>query len=259
MISSLFRLITIGSLILLTGCAQYPKQAFNHDAHDIKEILLIEPKQTEGYEAAIMNHAASYFGLIGGLIALSDISAKSSTLSTTLAPFKWDASQSLANEVAEEMKRAKFIVKRVNVAQEKVGLLENYTSLISRMANETQLKADAILDLRVGKPSYLADSHTSAYMPSIWVDARLIDVKSQAVLFRDIFIYGYAIKAIKQPITIPADSKYQFENMDALTKSPELTHEGLRFGVPPIAKRVSNELRPAKPALAPIAATPATQ
>lgn len=229
-------------LLFASGCANVPKQAFNAGANThVKNVAILEPKETPDYEAVIMNHPGAAFGLVGALIAAGDMASKTKRFNDMMKPTNWTASVAVTNAVEAELRKAGYQVTRIPVTREKPALLESYKDV-----DLTKIKPapDALLDLMVGAPGYIANTGTADYMPSLRVIARMVSAKDQSVIFHDYFMYGYAGAAYGrlEAITIASDQKYHFQTIDSLVESPEVPLEGLKAGIPPIAKRLAQEL-----------------
>jgi hypothetical protein len=64
---------------------------------------------------------------------------------------------------------------------------------------------------------------------------------SKEVLYQEQFAYGYENRALKA-VTIAADQQYFFKDFDGLTKQADRALEGMRQGLPLVAKRIAQDL-----------------
>ena len=234
-------------LLFVQGCVSVNKQAFNQAAHrEIREIVLLEPKSWDDYEAVVMNHAAAGFGLIGGLIIAAEISTKSNTLTKSLQPFNWQVSQALSAQLESDLKAAGYSVKRLPVVRD-VSLLKDYKAIRPLDSANDVGQPHAWLDVAIQKPAYVANSHAANYVPSLRVFVRLVTADKQLIVYEEQIFYGHSFPS---GVSLKADSTYSFANMDALTAKPDVTMEGLREGVRQVSLRIASDLRHADRAAA---------
>jgi hypothetical protein len=235
-------------MVLLTGCAAVEKQAYNREANKaIKRVALIESKPTEGFGITILNHPSLHFGLIGVSLYAAEMTAKSSTLDNAMKPLNWSLSDELNNAVERELKAVGYEVVRVKINREKRELIANYDDLKNDPAFAPALPMDAWVDLMTRDPLYIANGPTTDYLPSIGVTVRMVSAKEKTVLYREDFLYGFAIPAGRlQPVLIPSAPDYKFATMDALTADPKRTLQGVSEGVPMLAKRIADDIAVAR-------------
>jgi hypothetical protein len=92
--------IATATLILLSGCAQLPKQAFNKEAATgIKTLTVTSRADESRYDAVIIAHPGANFGLVGALVAAADMKSKGDKLTAALDPAKTKTRQAFAVEL----------------------------------------------------------------------------------------------------------------------------------------------------------------
>ena len=64
---------------------------------------------------------------------------------------------------------------------------------------------------------------------------------SKEIIYQDLLVYGYEFR-YGDAITFAADQKYFFKDFSELEKDPDRALEGLRIGIPIIAKRIAQDL-----------------
>lgn len=242
----LFALLLVATV--LTGCATIEKQAFNRDANtSVKKVALIEPRPSTGFGILIQNHPALHLGLIGAAAYAAEMNSKSSTLDAAMKPLGWSLTESLSTAVAQELSKSGYEVVRVDLKRDSLTLVKDYGEYKSNPAFAPALTADAWIDLATRDPLYVANGPTSDYLPSIGLTVRMVSAKDQAVLYREDFLYGYVFQMGRlQPVLIPSAPEFRFANMAALTADPKKTLEGMAQGVPLLAKKIVEDLAPAK-------------
>jgi hypothetical protein len=224
----------IVSLMVLGGCAQFPKQAFNKAAHDnVRHIALLSPAKSDDYTVYMAHHPGMSFGLIGGIIAAADMQSKSSEFTAKLKEREFDFAARLTDAIEAELLRQNFKVTRVNVTREKPELLTDYSVV--------KAEADAYLDWVINWQGYLTAAATTDYTPSARVAFRLVTPQKKEVIYSELIGYGFQIGA-SQAVTLPADAKYTYSNFSKLISSIDEAVAGLSEGVPLISKQVGIDL-----------------
>lgn len=250
----------LAGALLLSGCAAVEKQAFNRGAHTgIRSITILEPKPSEGFGVQVVNHPALGFGLIGASIYAAEMSSKSSSLDYVMRPLGWRLSEALTSALESELIQAGYTVKRAVVNRDGFATIKNYTTALAEITNMEVLETDAWLDLATRDPLYVANSPTSDYVPSIGVTARLVTRKGQTLLYREDVFFGFAYNLPRlEAVVIPSGAEYRFPGHQDLLANPERTLEGVKQGVPLIARRLASDLARDTSATTPVGGTGAT-
>lgn len=234
--------------LTLAGCAAIEKQAFNREAHStIRKIALIEPRPSTGFGVSVQNHPAMHLGLIGAVAYAAEMTSKSNTLDAVMKPLTWSLTSTLMTAMADELSKSGYEVIRVDMKRDSLTLVKDYSEYKSSPAFAPALGADAWVDVATRDPLYVANGPTSDYVPSIGLTIRMVSAKDQTILYREDFLYGYAFPTGRlQPVLIPSEPTFRFANMDALTADPKKTLEGIAKGVPLLAKKVAEDMAPAR-------------
>jgi uncharacterized protein YceK len=243
---NLFALMLI--VVAFSGCATIEKQAFNREAHSgVRKVALIEPRPTTGFGILIQNHPALHLGLIGAAAYAAEMNTKSNTLDSVMKPLGWSLTEALTAAVAEELTKSGYEVVRINLKRDSLSLVKDYSEYKSNPAFAPALLADAWIDLATRDPLYIANGPTSDYVPSIGLTVRMVSSKDQTVLYREDFLYGYVFQMGRlQPVLAPSAPAFRFANMEALTADPKKTLEGMAQGVPLLAKKIAEDIAPAR-------------
>ena len=228
------RFLIAAVVILIAGCAQLPKQAFNKEAaKGIKTVVIAQPEDQDSYEAAVLGHPAAGFGLIGGLVAAADIQMKSSRLTSAIDAKETRLQERFVKKLRENILNAGYETSVITMASsntedQMMGLLK-------------QTNADAALIVKiVGR--YLAAGPSTDYIPSLFVTVKKVNLKSSDILYQDAFSYGYTTPQMKS-VHFASDSIYRFSNIDTLTSDPAKTRQGLLQGIDAIAAQIAADLK----------------
>jgi hypothetical protein len=217
----------------LGGCASVHKQAFNKDANQqLKTIGLLVPAFTGEYIMQNLGHAGMGFGLIGGLIAAADIQSKTNQFTELMKARDLNVPDEFQSILVSELQNIGYSVRVLKPQRTKPDFLENYDAI--------DKDVDSYLDLSISV-GYLCASGTADYIPTVRAKVRLVKQGTNEILYQDIISYGYEFRAA-QAVSIAADQQYFFKNFEALTSNPDLAMEGLKKGVPLVAKRIAQDL-----------------
>jgi len=217
----------------LGGCAGVHKQAFNKDAQqDVKTIGLLEPAFAGEYFVHNLGHPGMGFGLIGGLIATADMQSKTNQFTVLMKERNFNVPDEFQSMLTAELQKDGYAVKVLKPQREKPAFLETYDAL--------DKDVDAYLDLGIGA-GYLCASGTADYIPTVRSGVRLVKRGSNEIIYQDVISYGYELRAA-QAVSIVADQKYFFKDFVALSGNPDLAMDGLKQGVPLVARRIAQDL-----------------
>lgn len=228
----LFILISFFLVSGFLGCAGMPRQAFNKSANqDLKVIGVLEPAHTGEYMVLNQGHIGQSFGLIGGLIAAADMNSKTGGFTQLAKARDFKIAEEFQSNLLAELKNVGYQVKVLKAVREKPAFLEGYDLLDSSV--------DAYLDPSIFA-GYICASAMSEYIPTVSVQVRLIRRGSGDVLYHDTITYGYVIN--KNAVAIAAQSEYFFDNYVDMETDPDKAVEGLRKGLPMIARQIAQDL-----------------
>jgi len=217
----------------VSGCATVHKQTFNKEASpNIKTIGLIEPATADEYAVQNLGHAGMYFGLIGGLIASADMSSKTNQFTDLMKARGFNLKEEFQKNLVAELQGVGYSVKIIRAQKEKQAFLETYDAL--------DQEVDAYLDSIVSA-GYLCASGGTDYIPAVRSGVRLVKRGPGEILYQDVIAYGYEARS-SQAVCISASQKFYFRNFEALSSAPDKALEGLRTGIPLLAKRIAQDL-----------------
>lgn len=221
-------------LFAVVGCANIPKQAYNKEANrTIQQVTLIEPAADPNYAVVNLGHPGQSFGLIGALIAAGQISAKTTEFSKALKDRGFDLAAEFRAALVSELEAAGYVVQVQKVARSKPEFLPKYDNVSSG--------GQAILDTTLSAGYYCAASN-SEYIPTVRSSVRMVKPDGKQILYQEQVTYGYEAGG-QDAVTFPADQKYFFDDFDAILAKLDLALEGIRTGVPIVARQIADDLR----------------
>jgi len=221
--------------VSFSGCAGIQRQAFNKDANrDIKKIGIIEQIEQEKYLVENMGHPGMAFGLIGGAIALADITAKRNEFTKLVKDARgFRVVEEFQKMLLTELEGAGYSMKLIKGPRAKHELLEKYEGLDDEV--------DVYLDFTLAA-GYFCASSGSDYIPSINTLVRLVKRDTKEILYQELIYYGYKLQG-KEAACIPSEQQYYFKDFEALKGKPDLAIEGVRKGVPLVSSHIAQSLR----------------
>ena len=216
--------------LVISSCASIPKQSFNASANSsIKKIAVLSPPAIEEIPVVIRQHPGESFGLIGGLIAISDMKMKTSTYNNALESTKIDWSVYAQQQLIAEIQKVGYEASPIAIRQKgDNGYLPNYP------ANN----ADALLDF-IFFPSQIAAGLTTGYVPTVNLSVRLVDAKDKKILYEESFVSG--LPSSREIVTFPANK--EFKDIDELVAGTQASTDELKHGISQIAQRIAHDLK----------------
>lgn len=221
--------------VVLAGCAQLPRQAFNaQGAGHVKTVVLVHHENQKDYEAAVLGHPGMSFGLIGGLIAAADMQIKSGKLTTAIDPNETRVQERFGEKLRAGLAKAGY--------QPVVLVLPKGKTADEAMAQaKQQAQGDAIVVVDV-IAGYWAAGPSTDYVPRLRALVKAVDTKSGKTLYEDQITYGYAMPNAPT-VHLASDPAFRFGSIDALIADPARTREGLYQGIDAIAAQIAVDLK----------------
>jgi hypothetical protein len=232
--------LLLATVVLLSGCVTLPpQQAFNRDVAQIRTIHVMPLDETE-VRLSFLNHPGMNFGLIGGLIAASDITSKENKLQELIAASSLDHIAVFREELTQAMQARGYelrwsdpVVQTGKVARDSWGLRKAYAAIEG---------ADAQMDLGLIFAGYATSGagDASPYRPAVHVAARLLDPSGKQNLFTDVITYNN-ITNIATAITVNPDERYAYPDFEQLDAAGPKVAEGLQVAIEATAIRLSEQ------------------
>ena len=213
---------------LLFGCASH-KQAFNSNANQhIREIALANAPTVDTVNINIIRHAGSSFGLIGGVLAAVDMNKKTAAYKQAAGDFPWN--EYVGEQLSLALSNTGYQVKSLKIRSES-------NNHFKYLKSYPALPADAILDYYFSV-DHTAMGATTNYVPTVRLNARLVDTRTKALIYEQQFNTGLPLD--KQAVFIPATQEYK--NIKQLLAAAQPSQEELKIGIQKIAQRIAHDL-----------------
>jgi hypothetical protein len=200
----------------------------------IKTIAVITAPEPKSYTMANFGHPGMMFGLVGGLVAGSDMTSKTDTISSAYKGAGISVTARLGRETVERLNTAGY------QARVELGNWEVTEGKYKLPFDKIQSDADAVLILSTTFIGYVATGVTSDYLPSIWSSAILLGKDRKEPLYRGFHSTGWQPKGDGWRYTPP---KKTFGNFDALMTDPRASGTALEEASVNIAETVTADLK----------------
>lgn len=221
--------------VVITGCAGLPQQqAYNHQANShIKRIAVVKPYEPEEVQVYYFNHPGLQGGLVGAIIAETEFSNKTTEYNAVFAQNEFNPVDYLVGRLEEELKDGDFEVVTIDSNVKEPGVF---------MTKYPDQDVDAYLDSYFHNYGYFAGSPEAAYKPTIGLQVRLVDKKTESLLYANQLITGESFAARENSRYIGHTEIFSFPYFEDLLGSPNLSFEGIKDALDRIAENLASEL-----------------
>jgi hypothetical protein len=234
------------TLALLTGCASIPRQAFNRGTHgNVRNIALLRVHEPEQLTVSNIGSMYGAFGLLGAAMQADDEAGKRDDLTERMRAHRVALGVELSTVLEHELRKHGYIVNVWTTESPRVhqdGDDEYAPPQYSKIRDYPRIRstADAILDVWFSDAGFTALGKD--YQPWIRANARLVSTRDQSQLYFQAYSYGVDIRAeaVKH---FPSQPKYAYGNFPTLMARSQEAADGLRAGVPLMARGIAADLR----------------
>jgi hypothetical protein len=223
----------------IAGCSSFPTKEFNKDASPGLHSIAVAPiGMPDAPNIMIINAVGNSFGLVGALVEATRASNASKEAVSELSSGGFDYKTYFPAQVDSDLRTAGFRVTMLPGTRT-AGDAAKFLATLPEASG-----ADAVLDMYVNYLGYAAAGAKSPYRPAVHLEARLIDSKTQKVLFEDqIYYNNFMPAAAKKAITIEPDPKAEFTDRTAMRAAPAEVSSYLRAAVDAVAAELGKQLK----------------
>jgi hypothetical protein len=224
---------------LIAACSTFPTQEFNKSANANLHAIAVAPLGIPEKPAVIiLNAVGNSFGLIGGIVEATRAANASNELVGELKTGNLDYKTYLPAHIITALQAEGFTIRAVDGARAQ-GETGKFLSKPPLPPD-----ADATLDIYVSYVGYIAAGATTDYRPAVHIEARLLDRKTQKVLFADqIYYNNFSPNFAKQAISIEPDPAATFKDRAAMLAAPEAVARGLNEGLDAVSQELARQLK----------------
>lgn len=221
----------------LGACSGIQHRAFNPtDRQDIKTIGLLTPAVPDTVSVKMSVHPGQSLGMVGTLIARSDMNDKSADFTHAAQGTGFVCSKRFKNQLEAGLNEAGFAVKAMNVSRPTGG----YDFLKRYPADDGSV--DAYLDLYSDLVGFTAAGGTTPYRPTVLLHVRLVRASDHKVLYQDAIAYN-AFGDGDGAVTIAPSRQYEFPEFAELMANPLKALEGLQLAMRATGEELARQLR----------------
>jgi hypothetical protein len=220
--------------LALAACVSVPHQAYNKSANtQVRKIGLVAVANPSEYSVNLVNHPGLSFGLVGGIVAAADVSSKSKTFTQQQVDKYLALGPELTAALREELSGAGFQVVDVQgPADPRTEFLKDYPAA----------ECDAFLDATIRVAGYWAQYPSTPYLPTIFAPVRVVDARSQKVLYTTQVFNTDGIVP-KGGTQIQPDTAYSFPDFEALKADPTKAADGMKKAARTVARQIASDLQ----------------
>jgi hypothetical protein len=232
--ASLLLLFTV-----LAGCNSFPTQEYNKAGNSRVHVIALAPVGLpDKPQSMTLNAVGNNFGLIGGIVEATRASNASGELVTALAVGNLEYKDYLPQRIISNLQSAGFEVVALTGTRSS-GESGKFLSNVPQAPG-----ADAVLDVYANYLGYVAAGAKTDYRPAVHIEARLLDTKTQKVLFADqIYYNNFAPGSARTAITIEPDPKWAFSNRKEMVSNPPDVTRGLREALDAVSLQLVRQLK----------------
>jgi len=234
MIRRLF--LAVAAAVLVSACAGPVPQiaASSSQLQGTRTVAVVRPPEPRTYTVMNFGHPGMAFGLIGGLVASSDMATKQDRLTTAFKADHAAVCGHLAEEVAAKLAAAGYEARVIDAPWAEV---EGRYQL---PFDKIEADADAVVVLSPTIIGFIATGITSDYLPTLTTVVTMLGKDRKAQMYRGFHAYGWTPKADGWRSTAP---KTTFANFDALMGDTSASLRALDAGGTAIAESIAADLR----------------
>lgn len=222
-------------LVLLASCRSLPERVAldRNAAGPIKVIGILDPSIPKEPMVWVYGRASPLMllGFIGGMVDASIQLERGKKFHAELVARQFDLRSLLVASLTTELTARGYQVVTVPVVREKEGYLESIPATLDPTI-------DLVIDPWVVNYGYVATTITAPFRPNIALRYKGIRVRDKAVLVEDAVVISSYAKD-KNAVVIDSDAKYSYKYFDRIMENIDQSIEGLREGIPVIAKAVA--------------------
>ncbi|MGH8517424.1 MAG: hypothetical protein ACREUE_08180 [Panacagrimonas sp.] len=228
-------IVLLGLGLLVAGCATPAHRPYN-SSQTIRRIGLLTPAVSDEVAVRMEVHPGLSLGVVGVLVAASDMSGKSVRFKHAARKEGFDSSDTLLGQLDASLIEAGYEVHSTTVLRPRFqyAFLEQYPP-----ADGT---VDAYLDVYADLIGYTAAGGATPYRPTVHLNARLVRAVDHKVLYQDRIAYN-AFGDGDGAITLTPAAGYDFAGFEQLVADPVRAVEGLRLALHATGEALARQLQ----------------
>ncbi|HTJ96203.1 MAG TPA: hypothetical protein VL381_01945 [Rhodocyclaceae bacterium] len=236
------RVLGMVCVLMLAACTSKPVQPEKAKFEGVRTIALLDVREPSQHMIYNYISPLTALGVTGELLKEADLDFQREDFNTMLRGQNLLVGKLLTDRVAEYLTSMGYSVVRLpdtrgpNIESEWTdGWMTEGRPQFDPATLD--VKADAVLDLRIVRSGYISTVGVNAYSPALSVEAVLYGRPSNQPIYHVRIAYG-AQPFWGEKALVPASNSYKFGSYAKLMRQPEIAAEGLRAGANLVAGRV---------------------
>ncbi|MGQ0501367.1 MAG: hypothetical protein ACT4P0_01975 [Panacagrimonas sp.] len=225
------------TIVLLGGCASPHHRAYDPVARsNIQTIGLLTPALPDQVSVRVVVHPGEGLGVVGKLLAESEMNGKSSTLTRAIRTLDANFRNTFQDLLTKGLESAGYRVQPFQAWR----FRSEYEFLREYPQNNGTV--DAFLDVYSSLVGYTAAGLGTPYRPTFNLHVRLVRASDHKVLYQDEIAYN-AFGDGDGAVTISAERGYEFRAFEDLMAAPDKALRGLQVAMRATGDELARQLR----------------
>lgn len=226
----------IALVLVLAGCGSLPPEGFDHSSRvSVRRVCLATPGFPDHAQVRVMNPIGAGFGVVGTLIESHRTASAQQEMQAVLAKASYDYESALTSSVFVAMGRAGFTMVRSSESRpekERSRFLAHYPDV---------QRVDAFLDVYADYVGFQASQSSEDYRPHLEISARLVDAKTEKILYQGRIVYGISGETDEDAVLVQPEEAFRFRDRTDLQANPTRTARALQGAIDAVAWELAKQ------------------
>jgi hypothetical protein len=234
---SLLKFVFVSAFALVvSGCGSLPPESFDHSSRiSVRRVCLTAPGFPDHAQVTVMNPIGAGFGVVGTLIESHRTASAQQEMQAVLAKASYDYESALTSSVFVAMGKAGFTMVRSTESRpdkERSRFLDRYPDV---------QPVDAFLDVYANYVGFQASQSSEDYRPHLEISARLVDAKSNKILYQGRIVYGISGETDEDAVLVRPEEAFRFRDRTALQANPTRTARALQGAIDAVSWELAKQ------------------
>lgn len=222
--------------LMVSGCGSLPPEGFDHSARiTVRRVCLTTLGFPDHAQVTVMNPIGAGFGVVGTLIESHRTASAQQEMQAVLAKASYDYESALTRSVFAAMGKAGFTMVHSTESRpekERSRFLDHYPSA---------QRVDAFLDVYANYVGFQAPQSSEDYRPHLEISARLVDARTNKVLYQGRIVYGISGQSDEDAVLVRPEETFRFRDRTALQANPTRTARALQGAIDAVSWELAKQ------------------